>query len=767
MADALEVDPTDLKLPLFSPDDLLGLTFLRQMEDGQTMRAKVVRKIRDTDSENHQKIKFLIEVGDGLDEILAYNELSDLIEQQNEAEAKGEMKIWSFKDIIGHQGPLKPSDKRYNGSTYNVLVQWEDGSETYEPLNVVIKDDPVTCARYALDHDLLDIPGWKTLKRTAKREKLLKRMLKQSRLQSQRRSIRYKFGVQVPRTHKEAMELDAKNGNTFWQDAVGKEMKQLEEYHTFHDLGKNGKPPLGYQQITVHLVFDVKATLQRKARLVAGGHLTEPPRESVYSGVVTLRSLRLICFLAELNELMLMAADIGNAYLEAYTKEMVYFIAGPEFGPLQGHVLVIVKALYGLRTSGARFHERLADTLRDLGFFPSYADPDVWMRENGDTWDYVCVYVDDLLCAMKDPKSLMDKLQSKPYEYKLKGVDEPKYHLGGDFFRDKDGTLCYGAQTYIKRLADSYEKMFNEKPKPVVAPLEKGDHPELDLSDLCDENDVVKCQSLIGALQWTISLCRFDIAAAVMTMGRFRAAPRKGHLDRVKRIVGYLCKYPHGAIRFRTHIPSHAEFADKMNDYDWMYAVYGNVNEELPDNMPTPKGKPVRTTTFVDANLMHDLTTGRSASGVLHMVNATPIEWFSKRQNTVETATYGSEFTAARLATDQLVDLRYTLRMLGVPLDGPAWMFGDNQSVITSSNLPHSPLTKRHNALAYHRVREAIAAKMMHFIHIDGKENPADVMTKFLPWATARAFIEPLLLWKGNTLDFKFAPHEEGSDKPH
>jgi hypothetical protein len=366
---------------------------------------------------------------------------------------------------------------------------------------------------------------------------------------------------------------------------------------------------------------------------------------------------------------------------------------------------------------------------------------------------------------MKDPKELMDKLQSKPYEYKLKGVDEPKYHLGGDFFRDKEGTLCYGAQTYVKRLIDNYEKMFNEKPKKVKSPLEHGDHPELDLTEYCDEDEITKYQSLIGALQWTISLCRFDIAAAVMTMGRFRAAPRKGHLERVKRICGYLRQWPQGAIRFHTHIPSHDEHKHKITEYDWMYAVYGNVEEALPPNMPEPKGKVVRTTTFVDANLMHDLTTGRSATGILHMVNAVPIDWFSKRQNTVETATYGSEFTAARLATDQIVDLRYTLRMLGVPLDGPAWMFGDNQSVVTSSNLPHSPLTKRHNALAYHRVREAIAAKMMYFLHIGSKQNPADVMTKFLPWSSAEPFVLPMLLWKGDTMDI--APPEEGSVKPH
>jgi hypothetical protein len=377
VADNLELNPSDVKLPLFSPEELLGLTFLKTTDDGQTMRAKVVRKIRDQDADNHQKIKFLIEVGDGeMDEIITYNELSDLIEKQHEAEVNGETDVWTFKSIVGHQGPLKPSDKRYKGSSYNVMLHWEDNSETYEPLTIVMNDDPVTCARYALENDLLDTPGWKSLKKIASREKMYKRMLKQSKLKSQRRETRYKFGMQLPKSYVDATALDKANGNTLWQDAIKTEMGQIFGYETFKDLGKGAKAPDGYQCINVHLVFDVKTTLQRKARLVAGGHMTEPPKESVYSGVVSLRILRLICFLAELNHLELMSAHIGNAYLEAYTKEKIYCVAGPEFGELAGHTLLIVKALYGLRTLGARFHERLADTLRDLGFRPSYADPD-------------------------------------------------------------------------------------------------------------------------------------------------------------------------------------------------------------------------------------------------------------------------------------------------------------------------------------------------------------------------------------------------------
>jgi hypothetical protein len=184
--------------------------------------------------------------------------------------------------------------------------------------------------------------------------------------------------------------------------------------------------------------------------------------------------------------------------------------------------------------------------------------------------------------------------------------------------------------------------------------------------------------------------------------------------------------------------------------YNWAYSVYGDSDEELPPDMPAPRGNLVRTTTFEDANLMHDLTTG-----ILHLVNQTPVAWFSKRQKTVETATYGSEFVAAKIATEQIMDRRYTLRMMGVPLDGKAYMFGDNQSVITSGTIPHSSLNKRHNALAYHRVCEAIASDVIWFFHISGKINPADVLTKFLGHATFWPLIKPFLFWRGQPSQVK------------
>ena len=132
--------------------------------------------------------------------------------------------------------------------------------------------------------------------------------------------------------------------------------------------------------------------------------------------------------------------------------------------------------------------------------------------------------------------------------------------------------------------------------------------------------------------------------------------------------------------------------------------------------MPEPLGESVIITTTMDANLNHCLATGMSLTGCLHFVNKTPVDCYSKKQATVETATYGSVFVPAKNATEQIMDIRQTLRYLGAPVGAKFFLFVNNRSVVTSATQPHSTLTKRHNILAFHRVREAIAAKLMIFI---------------------------------------------------
>ena len=397
---------------------------------------------------------------------------------------------------------------------------------------------------------------------------------------------------------------------------------------------------------------------RRCACLVADGHLTDVPVDSNYSSVVSLRGFRLIAFLAELNGLKLWGTDISSAYLEAYTKEKVCILAGPEFGPLAGHRLIIEKALYGLCTSGQRWHDRFAECMKKEGFFPCRAEPDVWMRPADNTYEYVAVYVDDLALAMKDPKAFADVFGSK-YKFQLKRTGELNFHLGANFTRDPDGTLCMLPTKYItERLISSYEKMFGEKPSMnALSPLEQGDHPELDDSELLDEQGTQLYQSLIGSLQWVISLGRWDIGCAVMTMSSFRVAPRRGHLERLKRICGYLLKMKHFGICFRTYEPDFSDVEETIQDWQ---SVYGDVKEELPVDAPPPLGKPVQLTHYVDANLLHNKLSGKSITACLHFVNATPMDWYTKKQGTVETATYSSEFVAARTCVEQITDLRNT-----------------------------------------------------------------------------------------------------------
>jgi len=270
------------------------------------------------------------------------------------------------------------------------------------------------------------------------------------------------FGIQVPRTAKEAIEIDKKNGNTHWQDAMKAEISQLFEYETFKDKGYKVFVN-GYKKIRVHFVFAVKHDLRHKARLVSGGHMTDPDH-SIYSGVVSLRSFCLTLLIAERNSLETIVGNVGNAFLESFTQEKVYFEAGLEFGELAGHSMIIVKALYGLRSSGARFHERFADTLRDMDFLPCQADHKVWMRDCKTHSEYVCVYVDDLMVMSMDPTKFFALLKDK-YNYKLKDVGPREYHLGGAFFRNKDRTLVWGTPAFAKKLVTNYELMFGCKPK--------------------------------------------------------------------------------------------------------------------------------------------------------------------------------------------------------------------------------------------------------------------------------------------------------------
>jgi hypothetical protein len=335
-------------------------------DDGQRHRDKIIEIVETVDkhhfnfSQDEDATKFRVSIDNGnYEDILSFSEVIDHIEKRENDDGEP---TWKYK---------------YLGSQWDVTIESENGEISDFPLQIAAAEAPVIHAMYARDNGLLDMPGWKRFKRMAHREKKLIRQGKQVKLRSYRTAPKYMYGYEVTRNYEHALQLDHQNNNNLWQEATKSEMISPDEYDTFSDHGHKdkvgNKPSDGYKKIRVHLVFAVKHDERHKARMVADGHLTNVPIESVYSGVVSLRGLRTVLFLAELNVLESLTMDIGNAYLEAETKEEVYTVAGPEFGDLEGHILAIHKALYGLRTSGKGWGESLGVSLH-----PCKAEPDIW-----------------------------------------------------------------------------------------------------------------------------------------------------------------------------------------------------------------------------------------------------------------------------------------------------------------------------------------------------------------------------------------------------
>jgi Reverse transcriptase (RNA-dependent DNA polymerase) len=225
----------------------------------------------------------------------------------------------------------------------------------------------------------------------------------------------HKFGIRLPKTVAEALAIDEETGTDFWRKALAKEMSKVKVAWTVADgvspeqaRTANELSMIGYQEIRCHVIFDVKMDFTRKARFVAGGHTTDTPSSITYSSVVSRDSVRLAFLIAGLNDLDVLAGDVTNAYLNAKCREKIWFEGGIETGEDRGKdrgkVLIVTRALYGLKSSGAAWRADLAATLRDLKFTSSQADPDVCIRNSGTHYDMVLVYVNDILFFAKDPK---------------------------------------------------------------------------------------------------------------------------------------------------------------------------------------------------------------------------------------------------------------------------------------------------------------------------------------------------------------------------
>ena len=239
-----------------------------------------------------------------------------------------------------------------------------------------------------------------------------------------------------------------------------------------------------------------------------------------------------------------------------------------------------------------------------------------------------------------------------------------------------------------------------------------------------------------------VEIGRIDIITEVSLMSSHMAMPREGHLDAVLHIFGYLKVKYNSRMCFDPTVSYCDESSFKKCDWK---QFYGNVEEAIPSNAPTPRGKSVHLRMYVDSDHAGEKETRQSRTGFFVFINAGLIQWLSKKQATIETSVFGAEFVAMKIGMESLRGLRYKLRMMGVPISGPSLIYGDNMSVIHNTQRPESTLKKKNNSIVYHAVRESVAMGESLTGHVGTNNNPADLATKVLYGRKRRNMVSKLL----------------------
>ena len=448
----------------------------------------------------------------------------------------------------------------------------------------------------------------------------------------------------------------------------------------FDILPIHSKAPVGYTKSSGHLVFDVqRMTLERKARWVKDGHRTKNPINSTYAGVVSRESVRIALLYAALNDLPVCACDIQNAYLQAPTSEKHYVICGPEFGFENiGKIAVIVRALYGGKSAGADYWRHVREAMTNMNFKACPADPDVWMwpgtKSDGTSyWQFVLLYVDDILAIMEEPEKYIREELGSYFTIKPKSIGLPTQYLGNKVSEVtlENGTRCwsFSSSQYVQNTVNnvmSYLEVRGDKlPPKCKSPWTSNYHPGLDIMpELKPQEASYYYQSLIGILRWIVELGRGDISMEVSALASMMALPREGHLDQLFHMFSFLRGNHNGVMVFDPTEPDID--LSQFPDHDWSATPYAGSTEEIPHNVTEARGKGMTMQAFVNSDHASDTTNRRSRTGFIIFLNSAPIFWFSKKQTSVETSSFGSEFIAMKQCCEYIRGLRFKLRQLGI-----------------------------------------------------------------------------------------------------
>jgi hypothetical protein len=453
--------------------------------------------------------------------------------------------------------------------------------------------------------------------------------------------------------------------------------------------------------------------------------------------------------------------DIKSAYVSCRGVQKIYVDSlPPEFGALAGRGAYVKSNLYGLPTAGAVFAMDLQTKLLGAGFKQSTHDRSVYYRqsdtpEHGKHFCYICAYVDDLLIVSHDMTNLRNELKDLYTMKHFTSATCGLRYVGSDLIHDsKNKTVHIHAETYITEMLRHVErgadgegrmnglgKSFDLPSFPDRegnegrTPSLHDDHAEELLgaeAEFLLEQDRETFASYIGCLNWTVTMCRLDIAQAVTALSQFLVAPRVGHARRVMRIMSYLKKYSDRGILLdgRDHIEPEGTVAMDETARDHLKLEYGDHAEPRDPKDPAARGVPLELTGYSDADHASNKADRRSTTGSLILLGRAILFWRSKRQIGCEGSSYASELRAAAWTARELRGLRMFLRGIGVELSGPSVLYMDNEATVYSSTSLATSLKVRHLSIDYHCCRELTAWGVITPTKVASAENWADPFTK-------------------------------------
>lgn len=512
-----------------------------------------------------------------------------------------------------------------------------------------------------------------------------------------------------PRTRREALR---RPDGPQWDGAMDDEYQSLLDNNTWTVVYR----PTGRRVLTGRWVFRRKldatgSVARHKARFVVRGfeQVFGLDFDETFASVVKPPSYKLFFAIAAYMRWHCHQMDVKTAFLNGDVDEDIYVEPPDGYPEAEGRVLKLNRSLYGLKQAPRQWYQKLRDFLLANGWQVSQYDTSVFFDGRG---LFMTVYVDDINLFGSDIHAINRTKELMKSRFQMSDLGQCAYYLGMHVITDNNGSIKLSQQSFVEQLLNRFSL---RDIRPVSTPMDTARKLEANNSSTANPEFRRLYQSMVGSLNYLMTVARPDIAFAVGAVSRYASNPSQRHMDAVRRIYAYLKRFPD----------------------------IGPSYQSAPDN-----AQACELVGYVDSDWAGCHDTRRSTTGWTFTLGGTPIAWASKRQKSVAMSTCEAEYIAAAEAAKEAIWLRNLLSELNIPQIslGPTTLMIDNNAAMKLTKNPEFHARTKHIELRHHFLREQVLEGNINVVRVDTKDNLADIFTKPLARAAFESFTTRLHL---------------------